>query len=142
MKKKLKTLLANISTFLYNIKGFIISWWQVNVSQKDIIFSLWGFSHFSLAKEYARKRSIRNGLRHYVLPASRGATQLIVFNSRELKDLKRGGFVNKRVTIEVLLREAYYFTPNLLKRKSPKPVRLTLLEKIKLAGKNILKKKS
>ena len=102
---------TNIKTFFNNIKGFFQGWWQMHVSQKDIIYSFYGFGHFALAIKYADRRNLRNGYRHYVLPAGRASEQLVVFNSHEVMFLKRAGLVNKRVTIEILLNESYYITP-------------------------------
>lgn len=110
-KKLKRNPMKNIKTFFNNIKGWIQGSWQMYISQKDVIYSFYGFGHFGLAKKYADRRNLRNGYRHYVLPAGRTSEQIVVFNSHELKALKRAGLVNKRVTIEILLNESYYITP-------------------------------
>ena len=140
MKKRLKTLVGNISEFLSNIRGFFAGFWQMYVSQKDIIYSFTGFNHFAMARKYCDRRTKRSGKRHYVIPAGRGSQQLIVFNSVEGKQLKRLGLMNKRVTIEVLLRDAYYWSSS--RSLSVKPVRLSLFQKLKAYSKTIKFKKS
>ena len=106
----MKTILKNIGRFFSNIWGWLSGLWIMYVSTKDIPFSFYGFGHFGIAKKYADKRKRRNELMHYVLPAGAGSEQMVVFNSREMKQLKRMGLMSKKVTIEVLLRESYYFT--------------------------------
>ena len=106
----MKTILKNIGRFFNNIRGWFAGLWILYISTKDQIFSFYGYGHFSMSREYADKRKRRNGLMHYVLPSGAGSEQMVVFNSREMKQLKRLGLMSKRVTIEVLLRESYYFT--------------------------------
>ena len=106
----MKTILKNIDRFFNNIRGWGLGLWILYISTKDIPYSFYGFGHYGISKKYADKRKRRNELMHYVLPAGRGSEQMVVFNSREMKQLKRLGLMSKRVTIEVLLRESYYFT--------------------------------
>ena len=106
----MKTIFKVIKRFFRNLGGWFYSIWILRISQSDIPFGIYGYNHFSFSKKYANKRKKRNGLRHYCLPAGRGSEMLIVFNSKEMKALKRKGFMNKRVTIAVLLSEAYFVT--------------------------------
>jgi hypothetical protein len=115
----MKTLLTNIKVFFANIRGFFEGWYQLNISQRDVIFSFYGFKHFDFAKKYADKRQRRNGYMHWVVPAGKGAEQLVVFNTLEKKMLKRRGMMSKKLTIYDMLKSAYYVTPitNVRKKK-------------------------
>jgi hypothetical protein len=106
----MKALLTNIKVFFANIVGFFKGWHQVNVSQRDVLYSFYGFNHFEFAKKYADKRHKRNGLKHWVVPAGRGAEQLVVFNTKEKKALQHSGLMNKKLTVNDMLKAAYYFT--------------------------------
>ena len=106
----MKKLWRTIKSFLNNIKGFFMGFWILYIYPKDQIFSFYGYGHFRFARDYADKRVKRNGLRHWVLPAGKGAEQLIVFNIVEKKMLTRRGFINK-ININDMLKQAYYITP-------------------------------
>lgn len=104
--------LKNIKTFFINIGGFFRGWWQVHVSQKDVIYSFYGFGHFRFARKYADKRHERNGLKHWVVPAGRGAESLVVFNTREKDLMQAQDLMNRRITAYDLMRSAYYTAQN------------------------------
>ena len=107
----MKALLKNIRAFFNNIRGFFGGWYTVNISTRDSIYSFYGFGHFRFAREYADKRKERNGYLHWVVPAGRGAEQLVVFNALEKKNLQRAGLMPKKLTIHDMLKAAYYRTP-------------------------------
>lgn len=113
----MKKLIKDIKRFFNNIRGFLGGWWHVTASQKDVIFSFYGFNHFNFAKRYADMRKERNGLKHWVLPAGSGAEQLVVFNTKEKKRLQQLNLMSRRVTVNQLLKDAYYFTPDTSKKK-------------------------
>ena len=92
----------------------------IYLSSNNRIVSIWGFAHWKYAKRYADKRHSIDGKRYYVFPS--GLDSLIVFNSIEMKDLKRKGFIKKGVKIDIntLLNTAYYHTPTPKKMVSGK----------------------
>jgi len=104
----MKKLFKNIKALFSNIRGFFGGWWQLNISQKDAIYSFYGFGHFRLARQYADKRHKRNGLKHWVVPAGRGAEQLVVFNTREKDMMQVQGHMSRRVKAHDLTKAAYH----------------------------------
>ena len=112
----MKKLLKNIKAFFNNLRGYFAGWWQLHVSQKDVIYSFYGFNHFEFAKKYAHKRQDRNGYLHWVVPAGAGAEQLVVFNTREKKRLQQMKLMNRKLTVNDMLKTAYYFTPDKKKK--------------------------
>lgn len=108
--------MKELKAFYENLKGWIFSVRMVHFSSKSRIASMWGWGHWKYAKKYANKRHEIDGKRYYVYPA--GPEMLLVFNSIELKDLKRRGFVSKGAKIDVstLLRDSYYYTSNKKKK--------------------------
>jgi hypothetical protein len=107
----MKKLLNVVKRFFSNLSGWAHGFWILKISTKDRLYSFYGYSHFKFAKQYADKRYVRNGLRHWVLPAGQGAEQLVVFNVVEKKLMKRQGHIGKHVTVKDLLKAAYYVTP-------------------------------
>ena len=92
---------------------------MVHFNQMDVIYTFYGYGHFNLAKKYADKRKERNGLLHWVVPAGAGAESLVVFNTKERKQLQRIGAISDRINVNVLLHDAYYTTT----MKTPKTVK-------------------
>lgn len=92
-----------------NIKGWIFSIRMLRLSTRNRVTHFWGFGHWRYAKKYARRRHDMDGKRYYVAPAGPGV--LIVFNSLEMKGMKRLGILRKGVEINIatLLRDAYYY---------------------------------
>lgn len=78
------------------------------MSQKDVIYSFYGFGHFKLAKKYADKRHERNELKHWVVPSGRGAESLVVFNTKEKDLLQAQNLMNRRVRAYDLTKSAYH----------------------------------
>lgn len=113
----MKKLLKNIVRFFNNIRGFLGGWWQLYVSQKDIIYSFYGFNHFAFAKKYADRRCRRNGLKHWVVPSGRGSEQLIVFNTREKDSMQARGFMSRRVKAYDLMKASYHTSVQQPKKK-------------------------
>ncbi len=101
--------MEKLKTFFNNVKGYLVAKGQLR-SEKDVIFSFYGFNHYNHAIKYANLRRDRNGKQHWVLPAGPKSEQLIVFNSEEKKRLQRLGFMSKRVDIKMLMEQAYYKT--------------------------------
>lgn len=93
---------------LSNIKGFFLGWYQLRISQQDIIYSFYGFNHFNFAKKYADKRYKRNGRKHWVIPAGKGSEQMVVFNTIEKDLLQAQGHMNRRVKAHHLSKSAYH----------------------------------
>lgn len=104
----MKALLINIKNFFANIGGWRKGWWQVNMSQRDIIYSFYGFGHFELAKKYADKRHARNGLKHWVVPSGKGAEQLIVFNTQEKNTMQARGLMSRKIRAYDLMKASYH----------------------------------
>jgi len=103
--------MRRIKAFFSNIRGWMFSIGIIYLSSNNRIVSIWGFTNWKFARKYANKRHKMDGKRYSVFPS--GPSSLIVFNSLEMKDLKRKGFIKKGVTIDIntLLNTAYYFTP-------------------------------
>ena len=103
--------MKRIKSFFSNIRGWMFSIEIIYLSSHNRIASISGFAHWRYAKRYANKRHGIDGKRYYVFPSGLGS--LIVFNSLEMKDLKRRGFIKKGVVIDIntLLNTAYYYTP-------------------------------
>jgi len=99
--------MKKLKAFFNNLKGYFAARKQLR-SEEDIIFSFYGFNHYTHAIRYADLRRDRNGKQHWVLPAGAKSEQLIVFNSDEKKQLQRLGLMSKRVTIKMLMEAAYY----------------------------------
>jgi hypothetical protein len=113
----MKKLLKNTRTFFNNIGGWYEGWYQVNVSQRDVIYAFYGFNHFNFAKKYAEKRHKRNGLKHWVVPAGKGAESLVVFNTREKDSLQAQGLMSRRVKAYDLMKAAYHTSAQNNKKK-------------------------
>ena len=107
----MKKILNIIRTVIHNIKGGYEGWRMVHTAEKDMIYTFYGYGHFRFAKRYADLRKERNGKRHWVMPVGRGADGLVVLNISEKKMLQRLGKINKHVTVNMMLNEAYYRTP-------------------------------
>jgi len=103
--------------FFRNLKGFLKGWWHVNISEKDVVYSFYGFNHFNLAKRYADMRLKRNGLKHWVLPAGKGSEMLIVFNTREKDSMQAQNLMNRRITAYDLSKGCYYIAEQKRKKK-------------------------
>lgn len=116
----MKKLLASVRTFFTNVKGFIAGYRMVHFNQMDVIYSFYGYGHFKLSKKYADRRKERNGLLHWVVPSGKGAESLVVFNTKERKQMQRLGLMSKKVDVNLLLHDAYYTTPGM---KTPKTVK-------------------
>lgn len=111
--------MKKIKALFGNIKGWMFSIGLIYLSSHNKIASIWGFAHWKFAKKYANKRHEMDGKKYYVYPS--GVDSLIVFNSIEMKDLKRKGFIKKgvNITIAALLEGSYYFTPDPTNKKKP-----------------------
>ncbi len=106
----MKKIFAALRGVYNNIKGFREGYNMVHFGQKDVIYTFYGYGHFRLAKKYADMRKERNGLLHWVVPAGSGAESLVVFNTKERKQLQRIGAISKRIDVNILLHDAYYTT--------------------------------
>mgnify|MGYP007071637681 CR=1 FL=1 len=72
-----------------------------------------GYGHYWFAKKYADRRTkisrinkYCGGKWHYVIPA--GNYSLIVLSCNEIRNAKARGMFNKRMSIEKILKSAYY----------------------------------
>ena len=106
----------------FAIAGEVSLWWNwiknfgfVFFSTKSKVRLFFGYGHLWFAKKYADRRAEMSkinkycgGKRHYVLPI--GEYSLGVFNSEELKDLRRRRVISKSFNIQNVLKTAYYVT--------------------------------